>query len=333
MYLKKFLITAIASSASLTTLCASAIPGIDLLDVFQGGGKWSITAEGNYLTQNNALPPFGEVQNVSLSNPGTDFLNYPTGNDWGWGVGIGYTFASNAHDVRFSYHTIRSDNSDTVLTTDNTSTTTTFFPAFGNPGDGGSVNARNQQDFQIYDLTVGNICAFTDRITGRFGYGISYVDIYQRGSATPTYPVVVYPLTATAYLENKSTFQGIGPKFTGDLDVKLFGGLSFIIGGGVSALFGESKAKVDALPNTVYTPPFEVDESKNSVAWGVESNAGFRYDYVINDKSAVNVEIGYKGTDIINAFQGGNVEDLSNFSYDTNYYNYGGYITVGVAFL
>jgi len=302
-------LTTLAGSLSLVALSASAD---------DANGQWSITAEGMYAKQNSVLPSYGRTSNTG------EFLDFPSDNEWGYGVAIGYAMPNSQHDVVLSYDNLSTDDSTTHPETSNYS-----FPGFSAAN--GQVYAKSKLDYQAVDLLIGTTCNFSDNLDGRLGYGVSYVDIDQHGTVTPSAG------TAGSFAKNKSTFQGFGPKVTGDLSYKFVDNFSFVAGVGGSMLFGEAKTHTTAkgTPGVV-----DVNDSNEKVAFALESKAGFRYDFAFNQQSAMNIEIGYKGTNVLNAmddvnagytFAAGN--NSAGYSYDDNYYNYGGYVSLGVDFM
>jgi len=343
MYLKKLLVTALAGSVSLVSLSASAL--INLGDI--NGGKWSAFVEGDYLYQNNVLPPYARLA------PEGNKVDFPTEYNWGWGVGIGYTFLDAVHDVQFSYDNLTTDNSQTKFIDRSYSFPSMPTPGASGAGDGtGNLHINDQFNFDSYDLTIGLLHNFTDNLSTRLGVGASYIDLRQSGEVAPFYNGVNESFFINDFQKVKSTFYGVGPLVTGNARYAFsdwLPGLSIIGGIGAAMYFGEAKTSTNAYTSglecgcTIDKSQTDADESETRVAFGLEGNAGLRYDHALTSGSTFNIEIGYKGTNIVNAFRDGNagypafsdnlLNEFSNYEYGDNYYNYGAYLTVGVAFL
>ena len=73
-------------------------------------------------------------------------------------------------------------------------------------------------------------------------------------------------------------------------------------------------------------------------AFGFDGELGLRWHQAISDDMDWNVEVGYQGTTYLNALQDSpfNLLDPTGFTTNdgsqNNYYNYGPYLTIGLAF-
>jgi hypothetical protein len=323
-------------------------------------GIWQATFQGAYYDQSNNL---AQVENINIvsgepnSSNNADLLFPPLSADpekeWGYTANLGYIFPSHKYDIQASYTWLLSDastsDSGIVAILEN------YSPV--NPTNtGADVNFN----FHEAELTLGNYQELTERAMFRFGLGIIFVDIKQETENANTtsffpasFPIPDINIDGTANFKNQ--FRGLGPKFTLDGHFNLNQYFVLVGGAGISALWGKSEAKLNAnniatfgdggtsLPDTNH-----FESSDHKTIWGLDGNAGLRFEQTLSERFAWNIEAGYQATKYFNALEDGSAAitlrgdnsipptvgtATENVSFEGDYYNFGPYITLGVDFM
>jgi len=287
-------------------------------------GVFSASAEGQYYMQSYNLLSDGDT--ILNDEPGSIVEQYPLfnsqkNNSWGYRANLGYLFPNHDWDIRASYTQILDSGSNKSLALDDLNFS-------------GTTEQKNTYDFQAADLTLGYFMPFSNWFDIRLGFGVAYADIKQHAKNT-----VIDVDTTVVDSAFKTTYSGIGPKFSISTAYAFDTNFSLVTDLGFAALFGSSKAT----GNFALGDNFENQElsTKKSAQFSpaVDGKLGLNYTHRLTHCSRWNIELGYRGAyysdalqDEANAFDGVGSDDRDPFS-KTDYFNHGPYLSVGFDFM
>ncbi|MFI4963403.1 MAG: Lpg1974 family pore-forming outer membrane protein, partial [Legionellales bacterium] len=211
------------------------------------------------------------------------------------------------------------------------------------PAEGQAIAATQESkfdnNFDSWELTVGDYIKFNKRFMARVGFGIAYVSI--RESSEDIFGAEVLP---GAEVESKfnNKFWGIGPKLTFDSQFDLIRHLSIVSGIGGSLLIGESEFNFNPTFAGAALNATASEAEETQVAFGVDGRLGLRWAQPLNRDLSWDIEAGYQATTYINSLASGNpginassVGGLTqaDFQFSENYWNYGPYVGIGIDFM
>lgn len=310
----------------------SAVSMAGMLPEGSGGEEiWQIEVNTMYVHQTNVIPQlYGlSVTPSTLFSDSTNPLNNlaeliaPDPEErWGVGGRLGYVFDSHKYDIQLRYFGIDTDSDFNGIASINGTST---FP----------LNQESSYDFNSAELMFGVYYKPVQPIMLRLSYGIAFVDIEQKTSATVSSVLVE---GTTDIFHDKSSFYGFGPKFRVDGQLDIVNSFSVVGKVGVSTLFGQSKEQVDlydTLDGTTISNTY--NNSQDPVAIGFDTKLGVRYAGALGDRVSLNIEAGYQFDAYLNALQKDKVQQTIAagelyYAAEENYTISGPYISLSMDF-
>lgn len=267
-------------------LCTESIPGgfyVGLTGILAKPGEDGIglvTDSWQYTGANGQI--------VSQSKP------FQPSNNLGFGVKVGYNFASSANDLEFDYFHFNNSTTGYNTSAGNPySFASVFFPNVVIP-DPASVdlisNAKLAYNMNQYDLWLGHTFgSAVSNFTFKPSIGVRYANL----SHNMTF-------AAPGYI--KSNFEGVGPEMGFDAHYGLPHGFGIIghVDDAVLASRVDASSGVEAAAfglNAAYSEP-----NNNRVSNAITGKLGADYKYVFTSGSSVSLEGGYQATQYSNAF-------------------------------
>ncbi|NNM58916.1 MAG: hypothetical protein HKM04_03795 [Legionellales bacterium] len=274
-------------------------------------GVWSFGAEALYMQQGS---------NFQYASTGFETLeqhNLTAGNQWDWGgeADVSYLFPGSRRDVRLAYTYLNFNSKDSVSSPGNVTPFAYDFPADVNSGEGHDKETLNQ-----VDLVFGQWMNVGNRVDLHPFMGLRYANLRAKNTDTFNGLGATPPASTGLYEtdDNTSNFQGVGPRAGFDTNVNLGYGFS-IVGTFAGALVvGNLDSKMSynyyAPATSAFSGGFDYpNDSSTLVVPELDADLGLNYAYAINEKTSMDVSVGYQ---VVNYF---NAEEL-NFS-DATYPN------------
>lgn len=341
-------------------LCSTSVTASNLMpQAFEkeDDAIWQIGFTGQYDDQsNNLAEASGDVSGWFGGRANPDIyqlapvLSADPEKEWGYAFNLAYIFPSHKYDVRANYAWLNTDQNTFIIGNVSTDFEPHYYTTFS--------DSEFHYKFQDADITAGQLFKKNKRMLGRLGIGVAYADIKQTAEGT-THSVIneffstctsgrpdICP-TVSGTFENK--FKGIGPKFTADGQYNFNPYLGVVGGVGLSLLYGNSEAKLNAIqlvttsPDTYLITDEHLEDDK--LAFGLDGVLGLLFSTpLIKERMIIDIEAGYQFTSYLNALQEGDgtinigtsssnttVTTLVNF--DDNYFNSGFYINLTTSFM
>jgi hypothetical protein len=283
-------------------------------------GIWQAAFEGQYFEQSNNLALFDKP----TAGDNRDYFKAPNAEgQWGFRASLAYIFASQNYDIRASYWQVNANQNTSYTVSD---------PDVNFRAD---VSEPSHYDFNAAELTLGQYLDLSCCLSLRLGYGIAYANISQKAKSYVDAFSNNIPVDK-GYHSFRNNFKGLGPKVGADLAFDINNSWSLLGGLGASVLFGESEVFFVSKDVNNGDDDF-YEKEDNKTVFAADAKAGVGFTQTINEDFAFNLEAGYRAAIYFNSLSDDNVNFPQTGSFltfdDSDYYNYGPYISAALDFM